>query len=508
MSTQIQSEQMKIGLFIRELRELRGLTQEEFAKNLKTSQSAIARIEKGEQNLTTDMLSRISEALNRKIMVLSEGYMDFEIEGGHKLSGAIDTNASKNGAMGLLCASLLNKGKTTLHNIPRIEEVNRMIEVMTSIGVSMKWVGKNSLEIIPPAKLSLASINTASAIKTRSVIMLMGPMIHLLKEFKLPHASGCKLGKRTVSAHLMGLEEMGVKIKVTRETYDVSINKLKATTIVMYEAGDTAAENLLIAAAKIPGKTVIKFTTANYMVQETCHFLQALGVKIEGIGTSTLTVEGLKEIDQNVEYWNSEDPIEAMMFLSAAITTGSHITVRRCPIDFLELELYKLKKMGLKYKRSKEYLSQNGFTKLVDIEVFPSELHAAEEKIHALPYPGINQDNLPFFVPIAAQAKGTTLIHDWTYENRAIYFMELTKLGAQMILADPHRVFIEGPTPFKPTQLVCPPALRPAMIILIGMLAAPGKSILRNVYSINRGYEEIAERLNKLGAKIRVIREL
>ncbi|MBI4836081.1 MAG: UDP-N-acetylglucosamine 1-carboxyvinyltransferase [Candidatus Abawacabacteria bacterium] len=507
-TTLIAKEQGKIGNFIRELRELRGLTQEDFAELIGTSQSAVARMEKGEQNFTTEILTRVSKALNHKIVSLAEGSIDFEIEGGRKLSGEITTNASKNGAMGLLCASLLNKGTTTLHNIPRIEEVNRMLEVLTSIGVQIKWTAKNTLEITPPAKLALDKINTNAAIKTRSVIMLMGPLIHLFNKFSLPHASGCKLGKRTVSAHLFGLEEMGVKIKVTRDSYDVSINKLRGTTLVMYEAGDTAAENLIIAAAKIPGKTVIKFAPANYMVQETCRFLQTLGVKVEGVGTSTVTIEGIKEIDQDVEYWNSEDPIEAMMFLSAAITTGSHLMIKRCPIDFLELELYKLKKMGLKFKRSKEYFSQNGFTKLVDLEVLPSTLQAAEEKIHAQPYPGINQDNLPFFVPIAAQAKGTTLIHDWTFENRAIYFMELAKLGAQMILADPHRVFIEGPTPFKPTQLVCPPALRPAMIILIAMLAAPGKSILRNVYSINRGYEEIAERLNKLGAKIRVIREM
>lgn len=508
MSITLEKEQLKIGMFIKELRELRGLTQEEFAVRIASSQSAVARMEKGEQNLTTEMLSRISKALNHKIVSLAEDSIDFEIEGGQKLHGEITTNASKNGAMGLLCAALLNKNVTTLHNIPRIEEVNRMLEVLNSIGVLTKWTAKNTLEITPPATIEWAKINKSSAIKTRSVIMLMGPLIHLFKSFSLPHASGCKLGKRTVSAHLFGLEELGVKTKVTTNSYDVSIKNLKPATIVMYEAGDTACENLVIAAAKIPGKTVIKFATANYMVQETCHFLQALGVKVEGIGTGTITIEGVKEINKKVEYYNSEDPIESMMFLSAAITTNSQITIRRCPIDFLELELYKLKKMGLKFKRSKEYLSKNGFTKLVDIEVFPSQLKAPEEKLHALPYPGINQDNLPFFVPIVAQAKGTTLIHDWTYENRAIYFMELTKLGAQIILADPHRVFIEGPTPFKATQLVCPPALRPAMIVLIAMLAAPGKSILRNVYSINRGYEEIAERLNSLGAKIRVIREI
>ncbi len=501
-------EQAKIGDFIRDLREQRGLTQAEFADLIGTSQSAIARMEKGEQNFTTEILNRVSKALNRKIVSLASGSIDFEIEGGHKLHGEITTNASKNGAMGLLCASLLNKGKTTLHNIPRIEEVNRMLEVLNSIGVQTKWIAKNSLEIVPPAKIALEKIDIEAAIKTRSVIMLMGPLIHLFEKFSLPHAAGCKLGKRTVSAHLFGLEELGIKIKVTHSNYEVAVKNMKAATVIMYEAGDTACENIAIAAAKIPGKTTIKFATANYMVQETCRFLQKLGVRVEGVGTSTIVIEGVPDIDQDVEYWNSEDPIESMMFLSAAITTGSHITIRRCPIDFLEMELYKLKKMGLKFKRSKPYLSQNGFTKLVDIEVFPSQLKAPEEKLHALPYPGINQDNLPFFVPIATQAKGTTLIHDWTFENRAIYFMELTKLGAQMILADPHRVFVEGPTPLKPTQVVCPPALRPAMIILIAMLAAPGKSILRNIYSIARGYEEIAERLNKLGAKIRVLREI
>jgi len=168
----------------------------------------------------------------------------------------------------------------------------------------------------------------------------------------------------------------------------------------------------------------------------------------------------------------------------------------------LSLELIKLKAMGLKYKISKEYFAENKKTKLVDITIFPSKLKALKDKIHAQPYPGINSDNLPFFVPIATQAEGTTLIHDWMWENRAIYFTELNRLGANISLADPHRVFINGPTKLKSAQVVCPPALRPAMIILIAMLAAPGVSVLRNVYSINRGYEDVVSRLNSIGASI------
>jgi UDP-N-acetylglucosamine 1-carboxyvinyltransferase len=233
--------------------------------------------------------------------------------------------------------------------------------------------------------------------------------------------------------------------------------------------------------------------------------LETLGVKIEGIGTSTLVIYGKSEINEDAEFENSEDPIEGMMWLSAAICTKSELEIQRLPIDFLELELFRLKIMGFEYKILQKYKAKNGKTNLVDIQTFPSKLTAGEDKITCGAYPDINIDNLPFFVPVCSLATGQSLIHDWIYENRAIYFMELTRLGAKMILADPHRVFIEGVPNFQPAQVVCPPALRPAMIVLIAMLAAPGQSILRNVYSIRRGYEEIAERLNSLGAEIEVL---
>ncbi len=163
-----------------------------------------------------------------------------------------------------------------------------------------------------------------------------------------------------------------------------------------------------------------------------------------------------------------------------------------------------LEKMGFKYDVLRRYRSTNGRTALVDIKTHPSVLKAPEDKVHARPYPGLNMDNLPFFAVIATQAKGTTLIHDWMYEKRALYLTELDKLGAETILADPHRIYIEGPTKFKPAELMAPPALRPAVILLVAMLAAPGRSVLRNVYAINRGYEDIAGKLAILGAKVTV----
>jgi len=432
--------------------------------------------------------------------------IDFKVNGGKKLHGKITTNFSKNGSVGLLCASLLNKGTTTLHGIARIEEVYRVIEIIQSIGVEVKWINQNSVKIVPPKKFTIENINAESAIKTRSIIMLMGPMIHFLQSFSLPHAEGCYLGKRTIAAHTYALEKLGIKIKTTNASYNISSNNLRPADIVMYESGDTACENVLTASALIPGETTISFASANYMVQEICFFLEKLGVKIDGIGNSTLIVHGIKEINKNVEYWNSEDPIESMMFISACIVTDSRLTITRCPIDFLSLELEKLTRMNLKYKILKKYYSYNGRTKLADIEVFPSKLKALADKIHSNPYPGINIDNLPFFVPIAIRAKGQTMIHDWVYENRAIYFTELNRLGANITLADPHRVYIQGRTLLKPAQVVCPPALRPSMVILISMLAAPGTSILRNVYMINRGYEGIAKRLNSIGADIKILK--
>jgi UDP-N-acetylglucosamine 1-carboxyvinyltransferase len=496
--------QEKIGNFIKTLREKKGITQEEFARALKTSQSAVARMEKGEQNFTTQVLSKISAVLEHKIVSLSHS-IDFEINGGKKLYGSIRTGYSKNGSVGLLCASLLNKGKTKLHGIARIEEVYRVIEVLESIGVKVSWTEANTVEITPPKIFKIDKINKDSAIKTRSILLLIGPLAHLLPEFSLPHAQGCHLGKRTIAAHRYALEDLGVKVKVTHLDYQINVKELKPANIVMYEAGDTAVENILTAAAKIPGKTVIKFASSNYMVQEICFFLEKCGVVVEGISTSTITVHGVKEINKDIEYHNSEDPIESMMFVAAGIATDSELKITHIPLDFMELELYKLRKMGLKYKVTKDYLSANSRTKLIDIIIYPSTFKALGDKIHANPYPGINIDNLPFFAIPALKAKGQTLIHDWTYENRAIYMTELNRMGAEVTLADPHRVYIEGENILKPAQIVCPPALRPSMVILIAMLGTSGTSVLRNVYMINRGYEDIAGRLNSIGADIKVI---
>ncbi len=250
----------QIGNLIAALRQERGITQQEFAEKLSTTQSAIARIERGEQNLSTEMLAKISDALNRDIVHVSKGALNIKVEGGRKLSGEITTKTSKNGAMGLLAASLLNKNKTILKNVPKIEEVHRMVEVFESIGVSVKWNG-NDLEIKPPEKIDLRALDKKAAEKTRSIIMLIGPLIHQFKKFSLPFPGGCNLGSRTVKPHLYALEKLGVNIETKEKHYVVRAPELHPNEIVLYESGDTVTENAIMAAARIPGKTIIKYAS-------------------------------------------------------------------------------------------------------------------------------------------------------------------------------------------------------------------------------------------------------
>ncbi|MCR4325613.1 MAG: UDP-N-acetylglucosamine 1-carboxyvinyltransferase, partial [Patescibacteria group bacterium] len=376
-----------------------------------------------------------------------------------------------------------------------------------SIGVGVERKEDGDIVISPPARLDIAGINREAAGKTRSITLFAAPLAHMQKSFDLPAPAGCDLGKRSLGSHVDALARLGIRLSGSEDThsYHVEADGMQPADIIMYEASDTGVENVLMAAAKIPGMTTIKFASANYMVQDLCIFLERCGVRIEGIGTSTLVVHGVEDINADIEGFPSEDPIESMFFVSLAATTGSEITITHCPSDFLELEVFTLGHMGLKYDWGEPYVADNGRTVLRDIYVHPSELVAAPEKIAPRPYPGINIDNLPFFVPVATQAKGKTLIHDWVYDGRAHWYTEMNKLGADIELLDQHRALVKGPTKLHAADIKAPPALRPATLLLIGMLAAEGESTLSDVYPINRGYENLHQRLKKLGASVEAV---
>ncbi|MBP6860399.1 MAG: UDP-N-acetylglucosamine 1-carboxyvinyltransferase [Candidatus Pacebacteria bacterium] len=433
-------------------------------------------------------------------MTESDG-LSFVVDGGHPLSGSITTNRSKNGAVALLAASLLNRGTSTFKEMPKIEEVHRLVEVLRSIGVKAEWMD-HDLIVTPPEKLTLETIDVAAAMKTRSILTFIGSLVHHFPSFDIPQSGGCDFGVRTARPHLWALERFGVTIETKSDKYRVSHEGLKPAEIVLYESSDTATISALLTASHVPGVSIVKYASANYQVQEVCGYLRDLGVKIEGIGTTTLKVMGVADIRKDISYTVAEDPTDAMCFIAAAAVTHSGIEIRRAPIEFLEVELAVLEKMGLKFSFRNPQLSENGITRLADVVIEPSDLVAFPEKIHPRPYPGLNIDTLPFFAAIATQARGTTMIHDWVFDKRAVYYTELDRLGAKTLLLDPHRIQIEGPTKLKAADITAPPALRPAAVILIAMLAAEGTSKLSNVYSINRGYEDLASRLASLGAHI------
>ena len=485
----------------------RGLAPEQVARALHLDPADLRAIETGAREIDLEKLTTIANTLQDPALAPTARTMHLRIKGPTKLAGSIDVRSSKNAAVALLCASLLNKGRTVLEGIAQIEEVNRILEVLSSIGVQVNWSDdKSELELIRPEKLDLAAMDVEAARRTRSVIMFLGPLLHLLPEFELPYAGGCNLGTRTVTPHLQALQFFGLDVKATDGWYHASVRESVEGVrhITLTERGDTVTENVLMAAALYPGTTVIRNASPNYMVQDVCFFLQALGVDVQGIGSTTLTVTGKDEIATDVRVAPSEDPIEAMSLITAAVVTKSELTIRRAPIEFLEIELAILGDMGLKYDLTPEYPAANGKTRLVDITVHPSDLHAAADKIHPMPFPGLNIDNLPFFAVIAAEAEGRTLIHDWVYENRAIHLLELNKLGANTQLLDPHRLVVNGPTRWRSQEIVSPPALRPAVCLLLASLAARGITVLRDVYVINRGYEDLPNRLNKLGADVQV----
>jgi len=494
-----------LGSLLSNVRNQRGLSKQSIAQALNVGVRAIEQIETGETEPDLTLLNRYAEALMDPAGSDKAPAMHLRISGPTELSGSIVVRSSKNAAVALLCASLLNEGRTVLRGIARIEEVNRILEVLESIGVRATWSpDRGELELIRPKTLDLASMDVEAARRTRSIIMFLGPLMHLLGEFSLPYAGGCDLGTRTVTPHMQALHHFGLDVTATEGWYRARVKAGAGgvRTITLTERGDTVTENVLMAAALHPGLTIIRNASPNYMVQDLCFFLQQLGVEIDGIGTTTLKVTGRERIDADVTVVPSEDPIEAMSLITAAIVTHSELTIERAPIEFLEIELSILDEMGLDFSLSAEYPAENGHTRLVDITVRPSKLHAAADKIHPLPFPGLNIDNLPFFAVIAAVAEGRTLIHDWVYENRAVHLMELNKLGANTTLLDPHRLLVQGPTRWRPQEIVCPPALRPAVCLLLAALAASGTTLLRDVYVINRGYEDLPNRLNALGAKI------
>jgi UDP-N-acetylglucosamine 1-carboxyvinyltransferase len=438
----------------------------------------------------------------------------WKIEGGHQLSGSLRVKGSKNSALAIICAALLNTGPVILSNIPRISDVFDMVSILRSTGTTVTWLDNNTLEIQRPPLLAVDNLDIEASRRTRAVVLLVAALAKDQDEFTL-FSGGCSLGDRSLGPHIDALEQLGLHVDYELGGLRVSRSQTSEpdTTVTLLESGDTVTENAILTAVAMKKQRVqICNASCNYMVQDLCLFLQRLGsVSIEGIGSSLLTISHREaEAPHPIYYSILEDPIEAFFFIAAAIVTRSCLQIKRVPVAFISLELRLLEKIGARIEKIHQYPAANGVTALCDLQVSAQDtsLVALEHKIHPNVYPfGVNVDCLPTFGPIAALCEGETLLHDWMYEQRASYFALLECFGARVELLDPHRALISGSKDLKAADCRLPAALRPASMVLLAALAAPGVSRLHGVGVLSRGYEDLTGRLVSLGAKMDVDRQ-
>lgn len=412
----------------------------------------------------------------------------FEIEGGNKLSGEIEVRGSKNAAAPIIPATLLTKEPCILSNVPLIEDIFLLLKIMESMGSRVEWLGERTVKItnddIDPSKMDFQLVR-----KIRMSILLLGALSARFDRFKLYHPGGCVIGARPVDTHMEALQKLGVTITKDQSVYDADASGRKASTVILKEFSVTATENALMLAAALPGKTTIKIAACEPHVEDLGHFLEAMGAKITGLGTHTITVEGRSDL-HGAEHEIIPDPIEAATFLVLGAATGSDLTVRHAREEHLELVLEKLREFGVGFDIQKDAIT-----------VIPSEKLVSPGKVKPEIYPGIPTDSQSLFGILATLAEGETLIHDHIFESRFNYAPEIEKMGAKITVLNPHQALIKGPSKLRGTRIRSYD-LRAGASLIIAALAATGTSIIEEISQVDRGYEKIEERLQKIGANI------
>ncbi len=422
----------------------------------------------------------------------------FEIIGGKQLKGQIEVRGSKNASFPVMAAALLTKEECFIDNLPKIEDVFRMIEVIESIGAKVDWVGERKIRI-QANQLNFSKPNLEAIERFRGSILLYGSLFARLGKLHLPRPGGCLLGARPIDTHLDVFEQLGAK--VLAENNEVVIEKPKRAKpksknikIVLDEFSVTATLNALLACALLPQTTIIKIADQDYQVQELLKVLKKMGVKIVKVGHHEISIKGSNVLG-GFSHKIMFDPLEAGTFLIMAAATKSELTIKNVETEFLELLFKKLKDAGLP-------LIINPKTK--EVKVFPFK-SLKLKRLQAMPFPGLQTDLLSALAVLATQAQGPTLIHDPLYEGRFKYLESLSRMGADIFFADPHRVIVTGPTKLYGQRLGSLD-IRSGAALIIAALVAKGRSIIDNIYQIDRGYEKIEERLQKIGADIRRVK--
>jgi UDP-N-acetylglucosamine 1-carboxyvinyltransferase len=418
----------------------------------------------------------------------------FIIEGGIPLKGDFTPSGNKNAALPLLAACILTDEPVTLKNMPNILDVLAMKRLMESLGVKIN-VLENNIWHIHAKDVSFSDLDPELCKKIRASILIAGPMVARCKELHLPPPGGDVIGRRRVDTHILALQKLGVEVSYHR-SFHFSVKELKGADILLDEASVTATENAIMACVLAKGESVLRNAASEPHVQELCHFLNLMGAKIENIGSNTLHITGVDKL-HGCEFTVGPDYLEVVSFIGAAAVTKGEIRIHNAGNRYLDMVRLVFKRIGIIWETNGDdlYVPSNQ-----PLEIEP-DLGNAIPEISVMPWPAFPTDLMSIAIVTATQSKGSMLFHDWMYPSRMYFTDKLVGMGAQIVLCDPHRCIVQGPTQLFGEKLESPD-IRAGMSLVIASLSAQGKSVLRNVRQIDRGYEQVEIKLQKLGANI------
>lgn len=419
----------------------------------------------------------------------------FVIEGGQPLSGTVVPAGNKNAALPLLAACVLTAEPVILRNVPRIRDVETMRELISDLGAHVDELDEHTWRIHTPLIVKTA-LDAELCRRIRASLLLAGPLLGRHGEVELPPPGGDVIGRRRVDTHLLALESLGAEIHATPTQFVMRAKRLHGAHILLDEASVTGTENAVMAAVLADGVTIIRNAASEPHVQELCEFLNLLGANIRGVGSNTLTIEGVERLHSG-EFTIGADYLEVVSFIAAAAVTGGQIRIQNAGVRHLDMIQLVMKRLGVRWTALGDDILVPASQSLT---IVPDHGDAIPE-IKTNVWPAFPTDLISIAIATATQAAGSVLFHDWMHSGRMYFTDKLVQMGARIILADPHRCLVQGPTYLQGERLESPD-IRAGMALVIAALGARGTSYIRNIGQIERGYERIDERLRTLGAKI------
>ena len=418
----------------------------------------------------------------------------FVVSGGHELSGSIRPAGNKNAALPVLAATLMSAETVTVGNVPRIRDVATLLDIMESLGADVAWTGPGTVQV-NAANVTPGRLDPELSQRIRASILLAGPLLSRFGSLFLPPPGGDVIGRRRLDTHVLAFRALGARVE-TAAGLDIDARSLRGASMFLDEPSVTATENAIMAASLAPGETLIRNAAAEPHVQDLCRLLNRMGARIGGIGTPNLAIEGVSSLG-GAEFEIGADHIETGSFIGLAAVTRSRLVIEDAPIDSLDSILIGFRRLGVDCQVDGRNLVVDGRREpVVRMDAF-----GHLPKIDDGPWPAFPADLTSIAVVAATQARGTVLIHEKMFESRMFFTDKLVAMGARIILCDPHRVVVVGPSPLRGARVESPD-IRAGMAMLIAALGARGTSLIRNAGQIERGYERIDERLSLLGASM------